>query len=176
MQREIALANLKMPMSKKKDQVPQVTALDVLQRFRLIIRAAQSHSAEIERTMGIPSTQVWVLLELNENGSMRAGELAAHMALKPATLSNMLNRMEAAGLVERVRSKEDLRIVMVALTAEGKEKAAHVPQAGRGWLPEALAKLDNTELSHLAEGLDALIATMPSQDESERYQPLPFAE
>lgn len=165
-----------MSMTNLMEQEAEVSALDVLQRFRVIIRAAQSHSAEIERSMGVPSTQVWVLLELQEHGSLRAGELAARMALKPATLSNMLSRMESAGLVERVRSKEDMRIVMVALTKLGLEKLKNVPEAGRGWLPEALGKLDRPALGRLAAGLDELIATMPHQDEGERFQPLPFAE
>lgn len=158
------------------DSSQKTSALEVLQRFRLIIRTAQSHSAEIERRMGIPSSQVWVLLELQENGAMRAGELAGKMALKPATLSNILSRMEELKLVERVRSEEDLRVVMVKITNNGLERLQNVPMAGRGWLPEALANLAEADLVTLASGLDALLAIMPPIDEAERYKLLSFAE
>lgn len=165
-----------MPISQLPKPTQDISALDVLQRFRLIIRTAQAHSAEIERQSGIPSSQVWVLLELHENGAMRAGELAARMALKPATLSNILAAMEELGLVERGRSEHDQRVVMVKLSAAGCDKTQHLPNAGRGWLPEALAKLQEPALLELADGLDALLAAMPPQDEADRYKPLPFAE
>lgn len=157
------------------DKVP-VMALDVLQRFRVVFRSAQQHSANIEAQLGVSGAQAWVLAELHEAGPLRAGELAARLAIKPATLSNMLGRLVTAGLVTRVRSEQDLRVVQVALSEQGAELIGKVAVAPRGWLPEALARLSGGQLRQLADGLDDLLAVMGVSDRQAASKSLPFTE
>ena len=59
------------------------------------------------------------------------GELGDRLRLDSGTLTPLLKRMEAAGLVARRRDDADERRVLVALTDEGwalRKRLAHVPQ------------------------------------------------
>ena len=59
-------------------------------------------------------------------------EIGERLFLDSGTLTPLLKRLEAAGLVKRTRSTEDERQVLIALTAQGqalKDKARAVPQS-----------------------------------------------
>jgi len=150
--------------------------LQVLQQFRVVFRAAQQHSADIERQLGIPGAQAWVLAELREAGALKAGELAARMSIKPATLSNMLLRLEEQGFLLRQRNARDQRVVEVTLTEEGQRLMTQVDFAPRGWLPEALSRLAPAQLVALSEGLGALLEGRGVEDQAAASAPLPFTE
>ena len=70
--------------------------------------------------LGLTYPQYLVMLVLWESDGLGVGEIGERLALDSATLSPLLRRMEAAGLVERVRDATDERRVTVHLTAEGR--------------------------------------------------------
>ncbi|MCH5585773.1 MarR family transcriptional regulator [Shimazuella sp. AN120528] len=75
--------------------------------------------------------QYLVLLVLWEQKQSTVKELGKKLYLDSGTLTPMLKRMEANGLVNRFRSKEDERTVLVSLTEKGetlKEKAYCIPE------------------------------------------------
>ncbi|MBK6972495.1 MAG: MarR family transcriptional regulator [Candidatus Methylophosphatis roskildensis] len=148
----------------------------VLQRFRVLIRAAQRHSQWIERQSGITGAQLWALQELVESPGLRVGELAQRMALHQSTASNLLERLETAGLVRRNRSDSDQRVVLVFSTDQGSALLAAAPSPARGILPEALRNLDAASLARLARELDHLFSNVRSLDKEFGKQPLPFTE
>lgn len=156
----------------------QVTAspLEVLKQFRVVFRAAQQHSADIEKQLGIPGAQAWVLAELKDSGPLKAGELAARMSIKPATLSNMLLKLEEQGYLQRQRNTQDQRVVEVALSEAGQQLMGRVDFAPRGWLPEALSRMTDSQLVELSGGLAALLAVMGVDDQAAANTPLPFTE
>lgn len=81
--------------------------------------------------LGITYPQYLVLLVLGEEGSITVGHLGERLQLDSGTLSPLLKRMEAGGIVRRRRSDTDERQVEVALTTEGKRlrrKAQCIPE------------------------------------------------
>ncbi|MFK4147932.1 MarR family winged helix-turn-helix transcriptional regulator [Streptomyces sp. NPDC004065] len=79
---------------------------------------------------GLTYPQYLVLLVLWERGETTVKELAAALRLDYGTVSPLLKRLEAAGLVRRERSARDERSVLVACTARGeelRERAACLP-------------------------------------------------
>ncbi|WP_174874126.1 MarR family winged helix-turn-helix transcriptional regulator [Vogesella oryzae] len=150
--------------------------LEVLKQFRVVFRAAQQHSSDIEKLLGISGAQAWLLVELRDNGSLKAGELAARMSIKPATLSNMLLRLEELGYLQRQRNAQDMRVVEVALSDAGRELVGRANYAPRGWLPEALSRMSPQQLSSLSEGLAALLSVMNVDARTGANSPLPFTE
>lgn len=150
--------------------------LEVLKQFRVVFRAAQQHSADIEKQLGIPGAQAWVLAELKDSGPLKAGDLAARMSIKPATLSNMLLKLEEQGYLLRQRNMQDQRVVEVLLSDAGQQLMARVDFAPRGWLPEALSRMSGEQLGELSCGLAALLAVMGVADEAAANVPLPFTE
>ncbi|MFI7410809.1 MarR family winged helix-turn-helix transcriptional regulator [Streptomyces sp. NPDC049627] len=82
--------------------------------------------------LGLTYPQYLVLLVLWERGETTVKELAAALRLDYGTVSPLLKRLEAAGLVRRERSARDERSVLVAVTGRGKElreRAKCVPGA-----------------------------------------------
>ena len=80
--------------------------------------------------IGLTYPQYLVMLVLWEKAPQTVGALGAHLHLDSGTLTPLLKRMEAAGLVTRRRDPEDERRVLIALTTEGqglRAKALHVP-------------------------------------------------
>lgn len=70
--------------------------------------------------LDITYLQYLVLMILWEEGPCRVAHLGDRLDLDSGTLSPLLKRLEARGLVVRERSEDDERVVEVRLTAEGK--------------------------------------------------------
>jgi DNA-binding MarR family transcriptional regulator len=104
--------------------------------------------------LGLTYPQYLVLLVLWERGETSVKELAGALRLDYGTVSPLLKRLEAAGLVRRERAAGDERSVRVACTGRGeelRERATCVP----GALLEATA-LDSTQAARLREELRRL--------------------
>jgi DNA-binding MarR family transcriptional regulator len=82
--------------------------------------------------LGLSYGQYLAMLALWERREMTIGELCRSLDLDSGTVSPLMKRLEAAGLVSRERSSEDERTVFVRLTEAGaalEEKARMVPAA-----------------------------------------------
>lgn len=89
---------------------------------------------DLLQEMNVTYPQYLVLLLLWEKHSLLVKELGKRLFLDSGTLTPMLKRMEKNGLVERKRSAEDERSVVISLTEKGdalKEKAECIPEIGR---------------------------------------------
>ncbi|AWZ08118.1 MULTISPECIES: MarR family transcriptional regulator [unclassified Streptomyces] len=83
------------------------------------------------KDLGLTYPQYLVMLVLWEHGEMPVKELGRHLRLDSGTLSPLLKRLEAAGLISRERSAEDERSVHARLTGEGvalRARAVEVPR------------------------------------------------
>jgi DNA-binding MarR family transcriptional regulator len=112
------------------------------------------------RDIGLTYPQYLVMLALWEHGELPVKRISALLRLDTGTLSPLLKRMEAAGLVTRTRSVTDERSVLVRPTERGsrlREEARAVPeqiQAAAGLSAEEVSALQHT-LRRLAVSLDA---------------------
>jgi DNA-binding MarR family transcriptional regulator len=80
--------------------------------------------------LGLTYPQYLVMLVLWEGDGLMVSELGQRLYLDSGTLTPLLKRLEAAGLVSRMRAAEDERRVHIHLTAAGrklKTRAARVP-------------------------------------------------
>jgi DNA-binding MarR family transcriptional regulator len=93
---------------------------------------------------GLQRQQFWVLGALSE-GPRRMSDLAACSQTSQASLTGIVDRLEERGLVLRVRTPEDRRVVEVALTEQGREemRRAHAGMLER--LDRVLAPLTADE-------------------------------
>lgn len=163
-------------MPRTPGQTAPVTPLTALQRFRILIRAAQKHSQWIEKKSGISGVQLWALQELAEAPGLRVGELARRMALHQSTASNLMERLEHLGLARRERSNADQRVVLLSITDLGRATLARAPTPARGLLPEALRHMAADDLKRLQSALDVLLRQADAMDEGFGMLPLPFTE
>ncbi|MGW5659403.1 MarR family winged helix-turn-helix transcriptional regulator [Streptomyces sp. NPDC003758] len=123
-------------------------------------RAVTAAYRPLLEDLGLTYPQYLVLLVLWERGETTVKELAAALRLDYGTVSPLLKRLQAAGLVRRERSARDERSVLVAVTARGeelRERAARVPGAllaATGLDGPGIARL-REELLRLAERAEA---------------------
>ena len=82
--------------------------------------------------LGLTYPQYLVMLVLWQDNGLMVSQLGERLALDSGTLTPLLKRLEASGLVLRLRDSADERRVMVQLTSTGRAlrtKAARVPAA-----------------------------------------------
>jgi len=150
--------------------------LDVLQQLRVVVRLAGSHSARLERSTGIPGAQLWALHEVAQADGLSVGELAQRLRMHQTTVSNLLTRLDTAGLVRKGRSPQDQRIVQVHLTAAGRRGLKRAPGPARGLLPNVLDRMSAAQLRKVHDGLAVLVDCMGGFDAALAARPLPFTE
>ncbi|MCQ2131286.1 MAG: MarR family transcriptional regulator [Bacteroidales bacterium] len=96
-----------------------VAAKEVVKRYRPLLDP-----------LGLTYTQYIAMMVMWEHKSVTVGKLCELLCLDTGTLTPMLKKMEAAGLVERRRSKDDERSVIVSITETGealRAKASEIP-------------------------------------------------
>ncbi|OPG12302.1 MarR family winged helix-turn-helix transcriptional regulator [Microbispora sp. GKU 823] len=106
--------------------------------------------------MGLTHPQYLVMLALWQYAPLSVKDLSRLLQLEPATLSPLLKRLEAAGLVERRRASDNERSLAIVLTGEGRalrQQAEKVPVA----IVERLG-MELTELQSLHQALTRVIA------------------
>ncbi|WP_341394990.1 MarR family winged helix-turn-helix transcriptional regulator [Arthrobacter sp. G119Y2] len=121
-------------------------------------RAATAVYRPLLEQLGLTYPQYLVLTVLWENDGVTVRDLGRSLELDSGTLSPLLKRLEAAGLLHRRRSTADERRVEVHLTENGRalqEKALHLPQR----VAEA-AGLEPGELRALQETLAKVTAAL----------------
>ncbi|HWA91010.1 MAG TPA: MarR family transcriptional regulator [Rhizomicrobium sp.] len=105
--------------------------------FRSALRRFLVFSEEATSDAGVTSLQYQALLAIAAaEGTMRPGDLAKELLLKSNAGVQMVDRLEALGLVARSPSPDDRRAVTIALTEKGKTlvaalAAAHLDQLSR---------------------------------------------
>ncbi|MFF6951685.1 MarR family winged helix-turn-helix transcriptional regulator [Streptomyces iakyrus] len=131
----------------------------------------------ILKDLGLTYPQYLVMLVLWEHDELPVKKLSEHLRLDSGTLSPLLKRLEAAGLVRRERSARDERSVEVRLTEEGvalRGRALQVPRriaSSTGFGPEEIRAL-RARLDELTTALDAAAALAdPRGDSSAAERP-----
>ena len=99
---------------------------DLVSTFGLLMEAYHSLEkqlgAALEEQVGVPHTWFEVMLRISRaaDGLAPMGSLADQVALTGGGVTRMVDRMAAAGLVERVPCASDRRVVYAGLTQEGR--------------------------------------------------------
>lgn len=83
------------------------------------------------QSIGLTYPQYLAMLVLWERDGITVGEISTRLLTDPGSLTPLLKRLESEGLLQRNRSREDERVVMVHLTDKGRalqQQAKQVPQ------------------------------------------------
>ena len=83
------------------------------------------------QALGLTYPQYLAMMVLWEEDGLTVGEISSRLLTDPGSLTPLLKRLEAEGLLSRTRSREDERVVVVELTTAGRalqEKAMGIPQ------------------------------------------------
>lgn len=99
----------------------------VLVALRQVIRATDLHSRHLMKTTGLTAPQLLVLRELDGAGELSVSALARRISLSQGTVTSILDRLQARGLVDRERSPTDRRRVLLRLTPAAQAALARAP-------------------------------------------------
>ncbi|CAG4910120.1 MarR family winged helix-turn-helix transcriptional regulator [Paraburkholderia gardini] len=108
--------------------------------------------------LGITSTQCSILFMVASGKCLLAAELAREYGIDASAVTRLIDRLEKRGLLTRVRSCEDRRVVRLALTPEGQAMAARMPAIFNGTLDRLLAGFTPEEVGFLKSMLRRALA------------------
>lgn len=95
---------------------------------------------------GLSGTQLRALDGLAEAGQATARQMADYADVTSATMTGMLDTLEARGVIRRERSPTDRRAVRIVLTDQGRETVAEARERWRGRWQQAMSDVPPDEL------------------------------
>jgi DNA-binding MarR family transcriptional regulator len=104
---------------------------------------------ELARRANVTGPQLTVVKLLETIGDLSLSELSDKIRAQNSTVTGIVDRMEREGLVLRVRSTTDRRVVRIHLTDKGQELAREIPVEPMEILRSALSGLTATETTEL---------------------------
>lgn len=104
----------------------------------------------------ITPSQLFTLATIIRNERLTIGQIAEHEHVKPPSASKIVSALEAEGLVERSVDPTDRRCTHIVATAAGHDHLEAVRAAGRSWITDRLAGLDDADVAALEAALPAL--------------------
>lgn len=96
--------------------------------FQLVLaaRLQRARLAVLLEDLGLFPGQERTLDLLSQHETSSIGDISRALRVRPPTVSKTINRLASEGLVERIASDTDSRVVLVRLTADGRSKLAEL--------------------------------------------------
>ena len=121
----------------------------------VLLRLARELRQETE-SLGVTAPQVTLLWLIKSNPGLSLRELAAEERISAPALSGFVDRLEKAGLIERVRDPDDRRRVGLTLTEDGGRLLKRVRARRTTWLAERLRDLQADEIAAVEAAIEPL--------------------
>lgn len=118
--------------------------------FGMLWRSIMQSLPKSETMAGLHGPQLVLLLHLAHSPALSMRELAEAAHTSSANLTGIIDRLVERGLVERVRSEEDRRVILVQLTEKGGAEHDAMEQALARRLGEVASTLTPEELAEFA--------------------------
>jgi DNA-binding MarR family transcriptional regulator len=122
----------------------------------VLLRLARELRKETEQ-LGITARQATLLWLVKRSPGLSLAELAAEEGISAPAMSGHVDRLERAGLLERLRSSDDRRRVGLRLTEEGERLMRRVRARRTTWLADRLKALEPSELEAIELAVPALM-------------------
>lgn len=133
------------------------------------MKALHQYSQDVQSTFGLTGPQLWAMKTLARSGPVPVGELARELAVHQSTVSVLVDRLEARGLLRRVRRPPDRRVVSLELTNAGVKLAQRAPEAAQGRLLHALNEMPMPQVRRVRRAVDILVAAMEVENLGARF-------
>ncbi len=128
--------------------------------LRRILRATELYGRDLARAAGLTAVQVRVLQVIAETGRTTPTAIANRMGVSQATVSALIDRLEAKGLVRRARSDTDRRQTNLTLTDAGTEALSRAPDALQQRYVKRFEALPDWEQSMIVAALERVSALL----------------
>lgn len=138
------------------DGDPKRDVDQVLEAVVYLYTESRRITKELARRAELTGPQLTVVKLLEQIGDMSLSSLSEKIRAQNSTVTGIIDRMQREGLVVRERSKEDRRVVYIALTAKGREIARAIPVPPMEVFRSALGSLTAQEMRDLMRILTKL--------------------
>ena len=115
---------------------------------------------------GIHFGQARILISLLRHGALTQKTIGQGLHIKPATVTNMVKRMDASELIERKRDANDDRVINVKLTSKGKEAAIYAENVIEQIENDIRTKLTREDSDILRNSLESIRSNLGGSDPS----------
>lgn len=141
------------------------SAFAVLTSLRRIVRAVSLHSRHLGRVAGLTVPQLLTLRAVDDAGpdGTTASEILDEVGVSPGTLSGIVQRLVEAGLLQRSRSRQDRRRVVLTLTVAGRDALGSSPRPLQARFVERFEALAPAERQALVDALERIVAMMEAE-------------
>ncbi len=137
---------------------PQRRALLAFVRAVALVEPLQR---ELAASHGISLGDLFAVRTLARLGEVPVSRYGSELGLARSTITNLVDRLERAGLVARVASPCDRRVTLVRLTPAGRDTTEAGARLGESDLVRRLLALSGSDQAALAELLERLVAPEP---------------
>lgn len=134
----------------------QDLTIATLKALRRILRASEVGNRHLAAATGLTPSQLLVLQEISERGATTPTELSAALHFGQATITNIVDRLEAGGLVTRQRGEHDKRRIYLMATEAGARTVRSAPDMLQARFSENFASLAEWEQAMILAGLERL--------------------
>lgn len=134
--------------------------------LRRILRATSLYDRELAAATGVTPAQLRVLqiLDYRSDGSVTPKTLSAQMGIAQATVTAIVDKLEASGLLTRNRSEEDRRQTNLGITDHGRATVHAAPDALQQRFVRAFDRMQDWEQSQLVSSLERVAAMLDAVD------------
>jgi DNA-binding MarR family transcriptional regulator len=150
------------------DEVADEVVTAVLTASRLLVAVSARSLASVEETLTLP--QFRMLVVLSSRGPMNISRLGAHLDVIPSTAMRMVERLAAAGMLDRHPNPESRREILISLTPQGRHVVEEATRNRRAEIARILTSMPATQRARL---VDALTAFSAAGDEPPVQEPEP---
>lgn len=130
--------------------------IPALKALRRILRASELGNRQLATATGLTPSQLLVLREIGERVEVTPTELSGALQFGQATITNIVDRLESAGLVTRQRGERDKRRIHLAATEAGERAIELAPDMLQARFSEKFAALPEWEQAMVLAGLGRL--------------------
>ncbi|MFP4461227.1 MAG: MarR family winged helix-turn-helix transcriptional regulator [Thermotogota bacterium] len=89
--------------------------LEIMMTVKKIMMLIKQQLDQEFKSLGISQSQGLIIRTLMEHGDMKVSDIAKHLDLSNSTVSGIVDRLVEKEIVDRKRSEEDRRVVMISL-------------------------------------------------------------
>jgi DNA-binding MarR family transcriptional regulator len=132
----------------------------IFRSLRKIIRAVDLYSQQLNARFGLTSPQLICLQTVVNIGNTTLSILTKEVGLSGSTVTGIVDRLEAKGLLVRERSTDDRRKIFLIVTENGKEIVAKSPSLLQDKLSNSLRTLSSSEQKKIVDSLDSIVSFM----------------
>lgn len=140
------------------------TVADIIDNLRRVFHVVNEQSKKAKRKTGLTGPQLWAIKVIADSSPIKVSDLARKIYLHPATVVGIIDRLEIHGLVTRMRSKDDRRVVTVELTETGKKLVKNAPTVAQGLLVSGLETIPFSRLKMINSGLKEMVQILGAQE------------